>query len=89
MRGRLGLWRHLLVLLSIGLCAAFARFGLVGAGVHDERFDVKQISVLRDGDNGLHIREVVDEDFGNQRRHGYERFIPNDFGVPTATRATA
>ncbi len=89
MRGRLGLWRHLLVLVSIGLCAAFARFGLVGAGAHDERFDAKQISVLRYGDNGLRIREVVDEDFGNQRRHGYERIIPNDFGEPTAVTATS
>ena len=89
MRGRLRLWRHLLVLLSIGLCAAFARFGLIGAGAHDERFDAKQISVLRDGDNGLRIREVVDEDFGNQRRHGYERIIPNDFGVPKAVTATS
>ena len=44
------------------------------------------------GSDGLHVREVVDEDFGNHRRHGYERLIPNDFGVPvdvTAESATA
>jgi len=89
MAGRLGIWRHLLVLLAVGLCAVLARFGLIGAGNHEERFEAKQISVLRSGDEGLRIREVVDQDFGSQRRHGYERTIPNDFGVPTDVTATS
>ena len=89
MAGRLGIWRHLLVLLAVGLCAVLARFGLIGAGNHEERFEAKQISVLRSGDEGLRIREVVDQDFGPKRRHGYERTIPNDFGVPTDVTATS
>ena len=34
------------------------------------------------GDDGVRIREVVDQDFGDDDRHGYERIIPNDFGEP-------
>ena len=39
------------------------------------------------GTNGLRVREVVDMDFGDQRRHGYERLIPTDFGMPTEVTA--
>ena len=56
--------------------------GVLGGGRHDERFDAKQIVVSPVGD-GVRIREVVDQDFGTFNRHGYERVIPNDFGVPT------
>lgn len=89
MGGRLGIWRHLVVLLAVALCAVLARIGLIGAGDHDERFEAKQISVLRAGDEGLRIREVVDQDFGSERRHGYERTIPNDFGVPSDVTASS
>ena len=89
MGGRIGIWRHLVVLVAVGVGAALAHFGLIGAGSHDERFDAKQISVLREGDEGLRVREVVDQDFGSQRRHGYERIIPNDFGVPADVTATS
>ena len=41
------------------------------------------------GDDGLRIRETVDNDFGSFDRHGYERRIPNDFGVPTDVEATS
>ena len=34
------------------------------------------------GGDGLRIREVVDIDFGSDERRGYQRLIPNDFGVP-------
>ena len=50
---------------------------------HPERFDAKQIEVSPAGNAGLRIREVVDQDFGSFDRHGYQRIIPNDFGVPT------
>ena len=54
--------------------------GVLGQGVHPERFDAKQLVVAPLGD-GVRIREVVDQDFGNHQRHGYERVIPNDFGA--------
>ena len=54
--------------------------GVLGQGVHPERFDAKQVVVAPRGD-GVRIREVVDQDFGNHQRHGYERVIPNDFGA--------
>ena len=41
------------------------------------------------GDDGVRIREVVDEDFGTKDRHGYERIIPNDFGEPTDIEASS
>ena len=41
------------------------------------------------GEHELPIREVVDHDFGYARRHGYERIIPNDFGVPQNVSSTS
>lgn len=58
-------------------------FGLIGAGQHEERFDAKQVLVWPDSADGVRIREVVDQDFGNHDRHGYQRIIPTDFGSPT------
>ena len=54
-----------------------------------ERFDAKHVTVTPDGTNGLRIREVVDQDFGSVQRHGYQRVIPNDFGVPADVTATS
>jgi len=82
MLGRLGIWRHLLVLLTVVGCAALALFGVIGSGNQDERFDAKQITVMPAGGDGIRIREVVDQDFGRESRHGYERIINNDFGSP-------
>ncbi len=56
--------------------------GLLGGGVHDERYEAKQIAVIPIGDDGLRITEIIDDDFGTIERHGYQRLIPNDFGVP-------
>jgi hypothetical protein len=52
-----------------------------------EHFDSKQVVVTPSGTDGLRVREVVDMDFGDQRRHGYERLIPKDFGMPTEVTA--
>ena len=30
----------------------------------------------------MRIREVIDQDFGDADRHGYEQTIDDDFGVP-------
>ena len=89
MLGKLGIWRHVLVLLSIAACAALALFGIIGGGNRDERFEAKQITVTPEGVNGVRIREVVDQDFGSNRRHGYERTIPNDFGEPEGISASS
>ncbi len=61
--------------------------GVVGDS-RPERFDAKQVTVVPVG-NGVRIREVIDQDFGSAKRHGYERIIPNDFGVPTAITASS
>jgi hypothetical protein len=89
--GKLGSWRHVLVGGTIGATTLAAGLGIIGED-HAERFDSKQVVVSPAGADGLHVREVVDQDFGNHRRHGYERLIPNDFGRPvdvTAESATA
>jgi uncharacterized membrane protein YgcG len=81
MLGRLGIWRHVIVGVLIALCSGSAAIGLVGG--RGEQFDVKQVTVSPAGD-GVRIREVVDQDFGNSPfgKHGYERIIPTDFGTP-------
>ena len=62
--------------------------GLIGGGFHEERFEAKQVVVTPAGD-GVRIRETVDDDFGNGSGHGYERIIPNDFGVPVSIEASS
>jgi uncharacterized membrane protein YgcG len=87
MLGRIALWRHALVVLAVGACAALAGFGIIGGG--SERFDAKQITVRPVGADGVRIREVVDQDFAAKDRHGYRRTIPNDFGAPTEVTASS
>ena len=71
-------------------CSGLALFGIIGEDKGDERFEAKQVTVTPTGDDGLTIREVVDQDFGGSRdSHGYQRIIPNDFGVPTDVTATS
>src|SRR4029077_3925438 len=67
---------------SVAACSILAFAGVIGAGNRAERFQAKQVVVQPAGANGVRIREVVDEDFGAHDRHGYQRVIPNDFGVP-------
>lgn len=98
MLGRIGVWRHVLVAITVLFVAALATFGLVGQrgeGVlRPESFDAKQVivlpaSALNGDENALVIREVVDIDFGVHRRRGYQRIIPNDFGTPTRVTASS
>jgi uncharacterized membrane protein YgcG len=74
-------WHHVLVGMAVAITPVLVILGFAGRGMYSERFDAKQVLVTPVGD-GVRIREVVDEDFGNQERHGYERIIPNDFGDP-------
>ena len=77
-----GALRHVAVGASLVAGPALVLAGVMGGGVHDERFDAKQVLVTSAGD-GVRLRETVDQDFGTTQRHGYERIIPNDFGEPT------
>ena len=86
--GRLSRARHAAVGLTVVGVAAAGFFGLVGED-HGERFDAKQVVVARAGANSLRVREVVDQDFGRADRRGYQRIIPNDFGVPTEVSASS
>jgi uncharacterized membrane protein YgcG len=87
--GAFGVWRHGVVAASVLAGGALVLAGVVGGRPHPERFDAKQVVVQPAGDDGVRIREVVDQDFGTHDRHGYERVIPNDFGVPTDVTATS
>ena len=84
---KVSLWQHLLVGLSIVAMTLLAGFGVIGAGdeslIRPEHFDAKQVTVWPDGGDGVWVREVVDIDFGLNERRGYQRLIPNDFGIPT------
>jgi hypothetical protein len=89
MLGRLSPWRHVAVLLVVLGSAVLAFAGIIGNGSRDEIFDAKQVTVQPAGTDGVRITEVVDEDFGAQDRHGYQRIIPNDFGKPTDVVASS
>lgn len=89
MLGRIGWWRHALVGGSVAGCSALGLAGFIGAGHHNERFDAKLVVVQPAGADGVRVREIVDEDFGNERRHGYERTVPNDFGAPIDITASS
>ncbi len=66
-----------------------AAAGVIGRGTLPERFEAKVVTVTPSGADGVRIREVVDQDFGTQKRHGYERIIPTDFGRPTDIEASS
>jgi len=87
--GRLEPARHVAVAAVVAGTSAAGLFGIVGEDL-PERFDAKQVTVSPAGGNALHVREVVDQDFGSaDDRHGYQRVIPNDFGVPTGVTASS
>ncbi|MBI4885274.1 MAG: hypothetical protein HY826_14600, partial [Actinobacteria bacterium] len=75
-------FRRLAIGGSLLIAPGLAVVGLLGGGIEDERFEAKQIVVEPNGADGVRIIEVVDDDFGTVQRHGYERLVPNDFGVP-------
>lgn len=89
MLGRLSPWRHVVVAVVVLGCSLLALIGVIGGGLRPERFDAKQVTVQPDGVDGVRIREVVDQDSGTSKRHGLERIIPNDFGVPTDVTASS
>lgn len=76
-------WRHLVVALTVIATPVLVAVGLVGGGRYPERFDAKQVVVWPVGGDAVRVREVVDQDFGSNKRHGYQRLIPTDGGTPT------
>jgi hypothetical protein len=89
MLGKIGVWRHVVALAAVGGTALLAATGVIGRGNSGERFESKVVTVAPEGSDGVRIREVVDEDFGSKDRHGYQRIIPTDFGVPTDIEASS
>jgi uncharacterized membrane protein YgcG len=81
--------RHAVVGLAIGFTTLLAGLGVIGGGDHPERFDAKTVVIARDGERAIRITEYVDIDFGSANRRGYERLVPNDFGVPTDVVASS
>jgi len=94
---KIRVWQHLVVALAIAAVTLLAGFRVIGAGddalIRPEHFDAKQVTVQpvdgADGGDGVRIREVVDVDFGLTRRRGYQRIVPNDFGVPADVTASS
>ena len=90
-------WQHLVVALVIAAITLLAGFRVIGAGddalIRPEHFDAKQVTVQpaagAAGGDGVRIREVVDVDFGLTERRGYQRIVPNDFGVPADVTASS
>ena len=82
-------WRHVVVALVVPIAPAAVALGLIGGGVYPERFDAKQVAVWPAGGEAVRFREVVDQDFGNADRHGYERNIPTDGGGVTDVDASS
>ena len=80
--GGLSIWRHAAVVTAVAGSTALVAAGLIGSPQREERFESKQVLVTPAGGEGLHIREIVDIDFGSDERRGYQRLIPNDFGAP-------
>jgi Predicted membrane protein (DUF2207) len=89
MLGNLGVWRHVVAASAIGGTALLAATGVIGRRDLGEQFESKVVTVQPAGDDGLRIREVVDQDFGTKERHGYERKIPTDFGNPIDIEASS
>lgn len=84
---------HVTVVVVIAAMALLAGCRVIGGGddslIRPEHFDAKQVTVWPQGSDGVRIREVVDIDFGVSERRGYQRTIPNDFGVPTDVTASS
>ncbi|MGH9271082.1 MAG: DUF2207 family protein [Ilumatobacteraceae bacterium] len=85
--GGLSVWRHGIVGAAVAGGAVLAGAGVIGADAREERFESKQVVVTPAGDDGVRITEVVDIDFGDAERRGYQRVVPNDFGEPTNVTA--
>ncbi len=85
--GGLSVWRHGIVGVAVAGSAVLAGTGVIGSDARDERFESKQVVVTPAGGDAIRITEIVDIDFGDEERRGYQRIVPNDFGEPTDVTA--
>lgn len=75
------------VIVTAMLLAGAALLGFIGSPNRGERFDAKTIVLEPAATGGLRVTEFVDIDFGHVQRHGYERVLRTDFGVPSDIEA--
>lgn len=89
MLGKISKARHATVVAAIGGTSVLTAAGVIGGGVHPERFDSWQTVVTPEGTNGVRIEEVFDQDFGTEERRGHETYIAHDAGAPIDVVATS
>ena len=87
--GQFGAWRHTVVGGTIAAGSALAFAGVIGTPTYPENFDARQVVVAAAGADALRIRSVVDQDFGSNDRHGYERRHRQRLRVPTESRPSS
>lgn len=87
--GKLSPIRHVVVGAAIATTTLLGFGGVIGGGNHEEVIEHLQVIVEPAGADGLRITETFDQDFGTNQRHGTERRIPIDFGVPTDVVASS
>ena len=88
MLGKLGWWRHLVVVFVVVGITVLALAGVIGRD-NSDRFDSKVVTVQPSGADGVRIRELVDQDFRSSGKHGYERIVATDFGRPIDIQASS
>lgn len=89
MLGKFGGIRHAVVGTFIAAAGILGATGVIAAGKHDEVVDHWQTVISPAAGDGVRVREVFDQDFGTNDRHGPERTIPNDFGIVTDVEASS
>ncbi|HUF97376.1 MAG TPA: hypothetical protein VMM60_04545 [Ilumatobacter sp.] len=89
MLGKFGSFRHVAVGTVIAAAGVLGATGLIGGGHHDEVIDHWQVVISPAGGDAVRVREVFDQDFGSNDRHGPERTIPHDFGEPVDVSASS
>ncbi|HQV58616.1 MAG TPA: hypothetical protein PKV27_11430, partial [Ilumatobacteraceae bacterium] len=82
-------WKHFAVGGTVLCASALGFLGVVGQPKLNEQFDAKQIVIVPTGTDSLRVTEYVDQDFGTAKKHGYQRIIPIDFGIPTDIQASS
>ncbi len=75
---------HHLALAALALVLGGLAFaGWLGPAVGEERISTYDVAAVIRDDGSIQVREVIDYDFGGERRHGIFRDIPTDLGTPT------
>lgn len=86
---RVKIWSHLVVALSILVVGVLAITGVIGTNAQDEKIEQIQVVVTAEGDSGVRITEVIDQDFGTEDKHGPQLVVPNDLGQVSDVTASS